>query len=122
MSNLTRDQLVRKPFNDYKNYPYGFTRSGDFSIKEAGLLEKHGSLFLALTNGDISPANDDDKKFLEIINDVGDTDNDAFKIWVKYLKKINRQKVVSIYGGRKSDADEDDLAPASTSEVELDDD
>lgn len=122
MSNLSRDQLTKKPFNDYKNYPYGFSRSGDFSIKEAGILERNGSLLLALTNGDIPAERNEDKLFLQVINGATETDNEIFKVWVKYLRKINRQKVVSIYGARKARGDDDDLAPATTAEVEMDDD
>ncbi|MEC9126025.1 MAG: DUF413 domain-containing protein, partial [Pseudomonadota bacterium] len=32
MSVITKEQVARKPFIDKKNYPYGFARSGDFSI------------------------------------------------------------------------------------------
>lgn len=32
-------------FFDNKNYPRGFSRHGDFTIKEAQLLERHGYAF-----------------------------------------------------------------------------
>ena len=38
MSVITKEQVARKPFIDKKNYPYGFARSGDFSINESKLL------------------------------------------------------------------------------------
>ena len=39
MSVITKEQVARKPFIDKKNYPYGFARSGDFSINESKLLQ-----------------------------------------------------------------------------------
>ena len=118
MGNVSRDQLLRKPFNDFKNYPYGFTRSGDFSIKEANILGQYGSLYSALTDGSLIPENDQDKLFLEVINEVTECIEDSHRVWIKYLKKINRVKIASIYGGRKSNAEEDDLG-SGEDEVDL---
>ncbi|VDR30598.1 Uncharacterized protein conserved in bacteria [Raoultella terrigena] len=39
--------MTTNRFFDNKNYPRGFSRHGDFTIKEAQLLEQHG---YALTN------------------------------------------------------------------------
>ena len=48
MAKLTRDDLLAKTFVDPANYPYGFSRSGDFSINEAKALQQYGSLISAL--------------------------------------------------------------------------
>ncbi|MFP1461867.1 DUF413 domain-containing protein [Escherichia coli] len=42
---------------DNKHYPRGFSRHGDFTIKEAQLLERHGSAFneLILANASRLP-------------------------------------------------------------------
>ena len=48
MTTLSREKLINRPFADKKHYPYGFARSGDFSISESKLLQAHGSLFAAL--------------------------------------------------------------------------
>jgi uncharacterized protein YifE (UPF0438 family) len=44
-------------FFDNKHYPRGFSRHGDFTIKEAQLLERHGYAFneLELGKRDLSP-------------------------------------------------------------------
>ena len=44
-------------FFDNKNYPRGFSRHGDFTIKEAQMLERHGYAFNELDLGKREPAN-----------------------------------------------------------------
>jgi uncharacterized protein YifE (UPF0438 family) len=43
-------------FFDNKHYPRGFSRHGDFTIKEAQLLERHGYAFNELDLGKREPA------------------------------------------------------------------
>ncbi|MCH4565619.1 DUF413 domain-containing protein, partial [Halomonas sp. EGI 63088] len=48
-------------FFDNKNYPRGFSRHGDFTIKEAQLLERHGYAFNELELGKREPVTEDEK-------------------------------------------------------------
>ncbi|MEC8374138.1 MAG: DUF413 domain-containing protein, partial [Pseudomonadota bacterium] len=41
-------RLSPKPFIDRQKFPYGFRKSGDFSITEANLLTQFGKTLLAL--------------------------------------------------------------------------
>ena len=65
MAVMTKEQVVGKLFVDKKNYPYGFARSGDFSISESKLLQSTGGLFAALVDGHITPENDEEQSYLE---------------------------------------------------------
>ena len=47
---------VTRRFFDDKNYPRGFARHGDYTIKEAQVLEQHGQAFRALDAGERKPA------------------------------------------------------------------
>ncbi|AIN20075.1 hypothetical protein DJ57_3543 [Yersinia rochesterensis] len=42
--------ITTNRFFDNKHYPRGFSRHGDFTIKEAQLLERHGYAFNELTS------------------------------------------------------------------------
>ena len=46
---------------DDKNYPRGFSRHGDYTIKESQVLEQYGQAFKALDSGE-RKANDKKKK------------------------------------------------------------
>jgi uncharacterized protein YifE (UPF0438 family) len=64
MSKLTRDSLMKRIFSDAKNYPYGFSRSGDFSINESKALSQHGCLIAGLVDGQIDAQTADDHSLL----------------------------------------------------------
>ena len=60
MAKITRDFLLKCTFSDVKNYPYGFSRSGDFSINESKALTENGCLIAGLVDGKLAPETDDD--------------------------------------------------------------
>lgn len=98
MANANRDEIIKKPFNDFKNYPYGFARSGDFSIRESDLLSKYGSLISALVAGDLEPQNAEEQSLLAVARGEKAAESAAEKAWSKYHARINRPKVGSMYG------------------------
>ncbi len=121
MAKQTRESLLRTPFNDYKNYPYGFSRSGDFSIKEAQALHKYGNLICGLLDGVVEPANSEDENLLEVALGNRSPSSSAEKAWVRYQSRINRPKAASIYGRKAGAMDEDESSHSVELETELDD-
>lgn len=115
MANLTRESLVNRVFNDPKNYPYGFSRSGDFSISEAKALQQYGSLIAALVDGKLEPSCDQDHQFLAAAFEQKHPESAAEKAWLKYQKRINRPKLGNIYGSKPAQVEEGD-------DVSVDDD
>lgn len=117
MATVNREQLIKKPFNDFKNYPYGFARSGDFSIRESELLGKHGSLITALMSGEIEPESAEEQSLLAVARGEKAAETPIEKAWSKYQARINRPKVGSMYGRSRytddalelSGGDDDDL-------------
>lgn len=102
-----RNQYFVRLYTDPKNYPRGFRRSGDFSIKESDALEKYGFLFNALMSGVFQPALEQDKQWLEEL-----MSNEAKTIearaWLKYQARITRPKLGSIYAS--GPANDDDVS------------
>jgi len=98
MATLNRELVTKKPFNDFKNYPYGFARSGDFSIRESELLAKHGSLVSALLSGELEPQSNEEQSLLQVARGEKAAESPLEKAWNKYQSRINRPKVGSMYG------------------------
>ena len=124
MSVITKEQLVGKPFVDKRNYPYGFARSGDFSINESKLLQAHGSLFAALVDGKITPSNDEEQVYLESALGHREPATPQEKVWLKYQSRINRPKTASIYGSKRAvaeDIEDDEVSDNSDLDIDLDD-
>lgn len=110
MATINRENLLRKPYNDFRNYPYGFSRSGDFSIKESDALLHYGCLITALLAGELEATTDEDKSLLAVATGQKEAETLVEKAWMKYHARINRPKVGSMYGRSKiveDDADYD---------------
>lgn len=124
MTNKSRDSLAKRPFLDKRNYPYGFARSGDFSIKEAKILSESGTLIAALVDGKLAPENEQEMRYIAVAHGQVEPESPGEKIWLKYQKRINRPKAASIYGSKKltvTDSDDDNDASDSP-DIILDDD
>ncbi|MGK0501606.1 MAG: hypothetical protein ACJARF_000361 [Alteromonadaceae bacterium] len=116
MTTLSREKLINRPFADKKHYPYGFARSGDFSISESKLLQAHGSLFAALVDGKIEPSSDVEINYLNAALGQCEPQTPQAKAWIKYQNRINRPKAASIYGSKRVVTEDTDDT------VEIDDD
>jgi uncharacterized protein YifE (UPF0438 family) len=119
MGKLTRECLVKRVFSDTKNYPFGFSRSGDFSISESKALSQYGCLIVALVDGQIEPETNEDDNLLAAAFGNKEPEGAAEKAWVKYQKRINRPKLGSVYGNHRPVVAEDDSLDDGT--IEQDD-
>jgi uncharacterized protein YifE (UPF0438 family) len=97
--------ITTSRFFDNKNYPRGFSRHGDFTIKEAQLLERHGAAFNDLDSGKRQPVTDEEKLFLDVCRGVRQPVTDAEKVWSKYVSRIRRPKKFHTLSGGKPQAD-----------------
>ncbi|WP_409422591.1 DUF413 domain-containing protein [Pseudaeromonas sp. ZJS20] len=82
-----------KRFNDLQHFPRGIRRSGEFTVAEADLLERHGHAMLSLYQGKTQPQDELETSFLEKVQQ-GDASGHSFaKVWLKYLKVIGPRRV-----------------------------
>ncbi|GGA85644.1 UPF0438 protein [Neiella marina] len=102
---------LKKRFQDFRNYPYGFSRSGDFSLKESQVLEQHGKLAAALADDLITPETDEEQRLQAVIRGELSAESILEKVWMKYQKRINRPHVsaLSAKAARADDDDDDDV-------------
>ncbi|GAC35260.1 DUF413 domain-containing protein [Paraglaciecola polaris] len=122
MAKLSRESLFQRIFSDPKHYPYGFARSGDFSISESRALSQYGCLITALLDGQIEAECDEDNALLASAKGEKEPSTVAEKAWSKYDKRIHRPKLGNIYGSRPStQRDEEDMSEDTDLEIELDD-
>lgn len=84
MQNVTI-RVSPKPFIDRAKFPYGFRKSGDFSIAEADILSTYGKTLLALEKGELTPESADEKAFVEFISGKKEASNNVEKAWQKYV-------------------------------------
>lgn len=93
--------ITSKKFFDNKNFPRGFSRQGDFTIREANILEKSGVAFQKLTSGEVSPSTKLEESFVAVINGKQAPDTEYEKVWMKYLALVNStKKFHTLSGGR----------------------
>lgn len=84
---------INRTFYDSRNFPRGFSRSGDFSLKEAELLTRYGALLNDLTLGKRTPANPAQEHLLAVAQGQADAEHVLEKLWTKYLAKTSRPTV-----------------------------
>ncbi|MCU4674421.1 DUF413 domain-containing protein [Catenovulum sp. 2E275] len=117
----TKQQLLSRIYDDPKNYPYGFRRSGDFSINESDALSKYGCLFNALYKGEITASDEQDNRIISIMRGEASAESVEEVAWQKYQSRLNRPKLGSLYGNKKQSIDLDD-GDDSDDDVDLSDD
>ena len=98
MAKLTRDSLLKRPFSDLRFYPYGFSRSGDFSISESNLLAQYGTLIAALVDGELLPETEAEQSYIDVALGRKAPGDAIEKVWAKYQQRIHRPRPGSVYG------------------------
>ncbi|WP_432716607.1 DUF413 domain-containing protein [Haemophilus haemolyticus] len=95
---------VTRRFFDDKNYPRGFARHGDYTIKESQVLEQYGQAFKALDLGEREPATQEEKNFAAFCRGERAAETFFEKTWNKYRTRINTKKRVYTLSGDVSEA------------------
>ncbi|NVJ48923.1 MAG: DUF413 domain-containing protein [Gammaproteobacteria bacterium] len=89
----TRASFLNRRYFDDKHFPYGFSRSGDFTFEEVKELESKGVLFRALSAGLVEDVDESDQHFLSVMAGKTPATTLAEKAWLKYLQRCNRAPV-----------------------------
>ncbi|MCW8108240.1 DUF413 domain-containing protein [Alteromonas ponticola] len=103
-------RISAKPFIDRQHFPYGFRKSGDFSIAESDLLTQYGKNLLAFESGELAPETEDEKHFLDFIQGKTAATNAVEKAWQKYVHLARGKKhfyTLHSSASNQSDYDED---------------
>ena len=92
-------------FFDNKHYPRGFSRHGDFTIKEAQLLERHGVAFNELDLGKREAGTEEETLFVAVCRGQREPVTEAERVWSKYMSRIKRPKRFHTLSGGKPQMD-----------------
>lgn len=90
---------VTRRFFDDKNYPRGFSRHGDYTIRESQLLEQFGQACLALENGERQAATAEEKQFLAVAKGEQEAQTALEKVWIKYRSLTGKTKRIYTLSG-----------------------
>ncbi len=102
---MTDSFTTNNRFFDNKNYPRGFSRHGDFTIKEARLLERYGFAFNELDLAKREPVTEEERNFLEVCRGLREPVTEAERVWSKYMSRIKRPKRFHTLSGGKPQMD-----------------
>jgi len=101
-------------FYDDANFPMGFKRCGDFTSKEADLLEQHGQAMKNLADGSQLPCNVDEDQFIRVLQGMLPATTPMELLWSKYCRLAKGKPFYAVVGTIH--------APASSKvEIEFDD-
>lgn len=105
ISVLRQAFVSQRQFYDDKNFPRGFSRSGNFTLLEASILEQHGVILNGLYNKTLAPQNEIQEQFLMVINGEAAVSNSIERAWLKYLKLTTcKTKFHTLFGRSKMSA------------------
>lgn len=100
---------VTRRFFDDKNYPRGFSRHGDYTIRESQTLEQFGQACLALETGERQPATAEEKQFVAVLKGERTAETALEKVWVKYRTLTSKTKrIYTLSGDVSGDSVSDD--------------
>ncbi|MGZ9898051.1 MaoP family protein [Shewanella gaetbuli] len=87
-----------KRFFDDVNFPKGFKRCGDFTNKEAELLEQHGHALKALMEGSQLPGTPDEDQFVKVSQGALAPSTTLELLWAKYTKLAKGKPFYAVVG------------------------
>lgn len=80
-------------YYDNVNYPRGFSKHGDFTIREAEALHRYGRILANLCEGLAQAATEDEKRFVQVCAGALEPGTYLEKLWFKYQSKIKSKQV-----------------------------
>lgn len=114
--------VSHKRFYDDTNFPKGFKRSGDFTSKEAELLELHGHAMKNLAEGKALPCTADEAQFVEAAKGNIAPSSLLEQIWLKYRKLAQGKPFYAVVGTVHLPATKPEVEPEVIFDVDIEDD
>ncbi|WP_373767224.1 DUF413 domain-containing protein [Glaesserella sp.] len=90
---------VTRRFFDDKNYPRGFSRHGDYTIRESQTLEQFGQACSALENGERKATTAEEKHFVAVVKGEKEAETFLEKTWLKYRTLTSKTKRIYTLSG-----------------------
>ena len=79
--------LTDREFYAREYFPYGLSRSGEFTFEQADLLRAHGHAYEALANGSRSPVTEEEARFVKVCRGKCAAKSPHEKAWQRFCAK-----------------------------------
>ena len=89
-------------FYDVKHFPVGFSRSGDFTLQQAELLQSYGHTLVEIESGEKKAKNREQKHFLSVCQGKKIAESSLERTWLKYKTITLGDHIVSAFGELKN--------------------
>ncbi|NRB42526.1 MAG: DUF413 domain-containing protein [Pseudomonadales bacterium] len=89
-------------FQDSRHFPVGFSRSGEFTLHQAEILEQYGHVLKDLENGQQKAKGREQKHFIAVCSGSKEAESMLEKAWLKYRTLTHVDTVASAFGQLKS--------------------
>ncbi|USD35779.1 MULTISPECIES: DUF413 domain-containing protein [Ferrimonas] len=73
-----------RDFVDSRRFGRGFSRSGDFTIKESELLTRYGHTMAQLASGELTPVGEQEHRFVAVVAGLRPPTSALERVWLKY--------------------------------------
>jgi uncharacterized protein YifE (UPF0438 family) len=93
--------IITDQFYDDAHFPRGFSKSGDFTIKEAELLTSLGRRLLKLEQEVCLPENKTEKQFVQMCKEQSEGQTQIELLWQKYRRLTIYKPFHSLHGSTK---------------------
>lgn len=80
----------KKAFYATEHYPYGLAKSGEYTKKQASLLELHGWAYQDLCSEEREPIGEEEKAFVLVCRGEMKPITDHEKVWVRFYEKTSK--------------------------------
>ena len=92
----------QRKFYDDMHFPKGFSRCGDFTTREAAILEQHGFAMKELAEGKRPPVTVEETQFVEVLSGKRGAETLFELIWLKYCKLCDGKPFYSVSDSPRS--------------------
>jgi len=89
-------------FEDKVNFPYGFRKSGDFTIEQARMLELNGHAYAELAEGERKPRGETEREFVAFCQGRKEAQTLHERVWQRYKAKVLSCSYMVSFNKRRS--------------------
>lgn len=90
-----------KRFEDKVHFPYGFLKSGDFTIEQARVLELKGQAYADLASGVRKPVGEIEREFVAFCRGKKEAQTIHERVWQRYQNRVSGSLHVVSFNKRR---------------------
>lgn len=91
-----------KRFEDKLHFPYGFLKSGEFTIEQARILELKGVAYSELAEGVRKPRGEAEREFVDFCQGKKNANTIHERVWRRYQSIVNSHSLAVSFNKKRS--------------------